>query len=112
MQRKTQRARRSLHVEVMESRTLLSGAGDHVLILSVDGLHQADITDPGLAQDLANIRQVAAGGVTYANASTTSPSDSFPGTLAYLTGAGPGTTGVYYDDTYSRTLLPPGSGNT
>src|SRR5262249_59328193 len=40
---------------------------------------------------------------------TTKPSDSFPGTLAYLTGAGPGTTGVFYDDSYSRTLFAPGS---
>jgi hypothetical protein len=29
--------------------------------------------------------------------------------LSYLTGAGPGTTGVFYDDSYSRTLLAPGS---
>ena len=112
MRRKTQKGARSVRVESMEQRVLLSGSGQHVLLLSVDGLHQADFTDPGLAQDLANIRQIAAGGVTYANASTTSPSDSFPGTLAYLTGAGPGTTGVYYDDSYSRTLLPPGTGNT
>lgn len=112
MRRKTQHAQGSFRVEVMESRKLLSSGSDHVLLLSVDGLHQADFTDPALAQDLTNIRQVAAAGVTYTNASTTSPSDSFPGTLAYLTGAGPGTTGVYYDDSYSRALLPPGTGNT
>src|SRR5262249_21670885 len=34
---------------------------------------------------------------------------SFPGTLAYLTGAHPATTGVYYDDSYDRTLFPPGT---
>lgn len=112
MRGKKHRAPHSFKFEVMESRMLLSGSGQHVLLLSVDGLHRADVADPALAQDLTNIQQVAAGGVTYANASTTSPSDSFPGTLAYLTGAGPGTTGVYYDDSYSRTLLPPGSGNT
>src|SRR5262249_55553448 len=50
-------------------------------------------------------------GVTFENASTTSPSDSFPGALAYLTGAGPGTTGVFYDDSYSRVLFAPGTTN-
>ena len=41
------------------------------------------------------------------------PSDSFPGTLAYLTGAGPATTGIYYDVGYSRSLITSGatSGN-
>src|SRR5262245_29468700 len=83
----------------------------HVLILSVDGLHQADIADPALQADLPNILGLEASGVTYTRASTASPSDSFPGTLAYLTGALPGTTGVFYDDSYSRTLFAPGTTN-
>jgi hypothetical protein len=29
--------------------------------------------------------------------------------IAQLTGGGPGTDGVYYDGTYNRTLLPPGT---
>ena len=87
------------------------GPAQHVLLLSVDGLHQADVTDPNLAPDLTNILKLQQGGVSYTNASTTSPSDSFPGTLSYLTGAGPGTTGVFYDDSYSRTLFAPGTTN-
>jgi hypothetical protein len=99
-----------LAVEALETRALLSAApASHVLILSVDGLHQADIADPALASSLTNVLHLASSGVTYTNAFTTSPSDSFPGTLSYLTGALPGTTGVFYDDSYSRTLLPPGS---
>jgi hypothetical protein len=81
----------------------------------VDGLHQADVTDPNLQPYLTNIISLQNQGVTYTKATTTKPSDSFPGTLSYLTGAGPGTTGVYYDDSYSRTLLPPtalGGGST
>jgi hypothetical protein len=97
-------------VELLENRTLLNAApAQHVLILSLDGLHQADVADPNLAPYLTNILALQPAGVTYTNASTTSPSDSFPGTLSYLTGAGPGTTGVFYDDSYSRTLFPPGS---
>ena len=47
--------------------------------------------------------------MSYSNAATTFPSDSVPGSLAYLTGAGPATTGVYFDDTYCRSFLSPGS---
>jgi phospholipase C len=98
-------------LEALEHRLVPVSAGplNHVLLLSVDGLHNADIFDPGLAPFLTNTLQLQGSGVTYTNAHTTSPSDSFPGTLSYLTGAGPGTTGVFYDDSYSRTLLPPGS---
>jgi hypothetical protein len=111
---KSNRSRRPrqvrLAVEQLEVRSLLSAApAQHVLLLSVDGLHQADVADPTLAADLSNVLKLQAGGVTYNNASTTSPSDSFPGALSYLTGAGPGTTGVFYDDSYSRTLFAPGS---
>jgi YVTN family beta-propeller protein len=106
------RRRPWLTVEVLEARDVPSAnPASHVLILSVDGLHQADVADPNLAADLTNILKLQQGGVTYTHASTTHPSDSFPGTLAYLTGAGPGTTGVFYDDSYSRTLFPPGTTN-
>jgi hypothetical protein len=101
-----------LRDERLEERALLSGTtgpDQHVLLLSVDGLHQADVADPGLAAFLSNTLQLQNGGINYTNAHTTSPSDSFPGTLSYLTGAHPGTTGVFYDDSYLRTLLPPGS---
>jgi arylsulfatase A-like enzyme len=103
-----------MQLELLEHRNLLSGF-QHELLLSVDGLHQADIADPSLQPYLPNIIGLQNTGVMYTNAYTTSPSDSFPGTLSYLTGAGPGTTGVYYDDSYSRTLLPPidlGGGST
>ena len=83
------------------------GPYQHILILSVDGLRSADIQDPELQPYLTNINSLRSTGVTYPNAFTTSPSDSFPGTLSFLTGAGPATTGVYYDDTYARNLIAP-----
>jgi hypothetical protein len=98
-----------LNVEQLEERMVMSASAQHVLLLSVDGLHAADVSDPTLAADLANIMQLQNAGVTYTNASTSKPSDSFPGALSYLTGAGPGITGVFYDDSYSRTLFAPGS---
>ena len=111
------RPRPCLLVDGLENRVLLSSApsnppAQHELLLSVDGLHSADVSDPQLAPVLTNIENLQKSGVTYTNAFTTSPSDSFPGTLSYLTGAGPGTTGVFYDDSYSRTLTAPGSNST
>ncbi len=81
----------------------------HVLILSIDGLRAADLADPNLQKDIPNILSLENSGVTFTNAYTTVPSDSFPGTLAYFTGATPKTTGVYYDDSYDRNLKAPGS---
>jgi hypothetical protein len=109
--RRCQHVGRRLHVqmEALENRYCLTAPAQHVLILSIDGLHQADLTDPQLRQFLRNIRALERIGVSYSNDRTTSPSDSFPATLSFLTGAGPATTGVYYDDTYSRTLYAPGS---
>jgi len=86
-----------------------AGPARHVIIISIDGLHQADLTDPDLQNRLQTLLATAGSGVWYQNASATTPSDSLPGTLAYLTGAGPATTGVYYDVSFSRALLPPGS---
>lgn len=83
------------------------GRYKHVLILSVDGLRSADLQDPALQPYLTNINHLRSEGVTYPGALTTSPSDSFPGTLSFLTGAGPATVGVYYDDTYARNLTTP-----
>lgn len=99
-------------LELMERRELLTvGADRHVLLLSVDGMHQADLVNRALAADLTTIRNLAHSGTDYQNASTSSPSDSFPGTLSYLTGATPGTTGVFYDASYDRSLYAPGTSN-
>jgi Type I phosphodiesterase / nucleotide pyrophosphatase len=80
----------------------------HVLMLSIDGLRESDLIDPNLKAYLPNIASLAQGGVSYSNANTINFSDSFPGELALLTGAGPKTTGVFYDDSYARGLIPAG----
>jgi hypothetical protein len=80
----------------------------HVLLLSVDGLHGAELTDSSTKQYLPNILQLGQTGVSYTNVLSSKPSDSFPGTLAVLTGASPKTTGVYYDDSYDYSLTAPG----
>lgn len=49
-------------------------------------------------------------GTTYTRALTAVPSDSFSGMVAQVTGGNPGTSGIYYDDSYNQALLPAGIG--
>ncbi len=79
----------------------------HVLLLSIDGFHQHDLDNCMQSGSCPSLAAIAGRGVTYTNARTTTPSDSFPGLLAQLTGGTPKTTGVYYDDSYDRTLFSP-----
>ncbi|MBV8615595.1 MAG: alkaline phosphatase family protein [Acetobacteraceae bacterium] len=88
-----------------------SGRYQHVLLISVDGMHAVDlqryITDPAHAGSaLASLSRHA---LTYPNALTTAPSDSFPGMIAQVTGGTPKSTGVFYDDSYDRLMFAPGS---
>ncbi|MFJ8780832.1 alkaline phosphatase family protein [Streptomyces sp. NPDC102476] len=81
----------------------------HVLLISVDGLHQSDLAWYVSRHPNSALARLVGGGVEYTHAKTTTPSDSFPGMVAQATGGGPGTTGVYYDDTYNAALLPAGT---
>jgi hypothetical protein len=81
----------------------------HVLLISVDGLHALDLSNYVVTHPDSNLALLSRHGVTYTNASTSSPSDSFPGLAALVTGGSPVTTGLWYDDTYNRALSPPQS---
>src|SRR5581483_6648524 len=81
----------------------------HVLLISVDGLHQVDVDTYIAANPGSTLASLAARGVEYTDAHTTTPSDSFPGMIALVSGATSKTSGVYYDDSYDRTLYAPGS---
>jgi hypothetical protein len=81
----------------------------HVLLISVDGLHQQDLawyvrTHPGSVL-AALIRH----GLEYSRALTPFPSDSFPGMVGQVTGGDPGVTGIYYDDTWNHAVFPAGT---
>jgi hypothetical protein len=81
----------------------------HVLLISVDGLHQSDVewyvsNHPG-----SELAKLAGSGAQYTGAQTPIPSDSFPGMTAQVTGGNPRSTGVYYDDEYSHAVLPAGT---
>ena len=78
----------------------------HVLLISVDGLHAIDLTNWVANHPASNLATLASHGVVYPNALTTAPSDSYPGMLAQVTGATPKTGGLFYDDSYDRTEYP------
>src|SRR5271157_291301 len=80
---------------------------EHVLLLSIDGLHAVDLANCVAAGTCPNLERLTEHGVTYTNASTTKPSDSFPGLLAQVTGGTSKSTGVFYDDSFDRTLFAP-----
>jgi hypothetical protein len=79
----------------------------HVLLISVDGLHALDLTNYVATHKDSTLAALSRHGVTYTNNSTSTPSDSFPGLAALVTGGSPVTTGFWYDDTYNRALSPP-----
>lgn len=81
----------------------------HVLLISLDGLHESDLTRFVKSHPGSALAGFLKSGVHYTKAYTPFPSDSFPGLTALLTGANPQTAGFYYDDTYSRTLSAPDS---
>jgi len=79
----------------------------HVLLISVDGLHALDLRNYIQIHPDSHLATLAAHGIEYTRASTVVPADSFPGLLALVTGGTPAATGVYYDNTWDRSLAPP-----
>ena len=95
----------------------------HVLLISVDGMHAVDFKNCAKGVSGVNngepfcpaMAALAKNGINYVAASTSKPSDSFPGLTAIITGGSPALTGVYYDVAYARNLDGPvtltGNGN-
>jgi Type I phosphodiesterase / nucleotide pyrophosphatase len=79
----------------------------HVLLISVDGLHEQDVAHCLAAGSCPNIAALAGTGVQYTSAATPGLSDSFPGLAAILTGGTPRSAGLFYDVSYDRTLYAP-----
>jgi hypothetical protein len=81
----------------------------HVLLLTIDGLHALDLANYVASHPDSALAKLKKGGVMYNNASTSRPSDSFPGITAIITGGSPYSTGIFYEISYDRSLSPPGS---
>ena len=77
---------------------------DHVLLISVDGLHGADLERYVGQHPHSALAAWSAHGVTYSKAMTSMPSDSFPGLLSLITGGTPRSTGVWYDAAFAHDL--------
>jgi hypothetical protein len=80
-----------------------------VLLLSIDGLHGLDLATFVRSHPNSALAQLSSSGVTYTEAFTSKPSNSFPGLLSLVTGGSPLSTGVWYEGAYARSLSPPGS---
>jgi len=87
----------------------------HVLLLSIDGMHAVDFYNcahgisgaNGGDPYCPNMAALSRTGITYVGASSSKPSDSFPGIAALVTGGTPKSTGLYYDVAYDRSLDGP-----
>jgi hypothetical protein len=97
-----------------QSKAKAAGQYQHVLLISVDGMHSVDFINcvkgvytSGNQSYCPNLITLASTGVSYAQAFTPRPSDSFPGLTAQITGGTPRSAGMFYDVNYDRALSPP-----
>jgi Type I phosphodiesterase / nucleotide pyrophosphatase len=74
----------------------------HVLLISVDGMHQSDLDWYVANHPNSALARLAARGAVYSKNQTSDPSDSDPGGTALMTGGDPRATGVYYDVEYNH----------
>src|SRR5258706_7935587 len=91
------------------------GGVQHVLLISIDGMHALDFIN--CAQGISgvnggqpycpNLAELAETGVNYLDAATSKPSDSFPGLMALVSGGSPRTVGAFSDVAHDRPLPPP-----
>jgi hypothetical protein len=87
----------------------------HVLLISIDGFHGVDFLNcskgiPGFnggAGYCPSLLALSQHGVNYTDATTSKPSDSFPGLTAIVSGGSPRSWGAFYDVAYDRALDPP-----
>ncbi|MGA2102756.1 MAG: alkaline phosphatase family protein [Candidatus Sulfotelmatobacter sp.] len=98
-----------------DTSTVGSGKIKHVVLLSIDGMHEVDFYN--CAHGIAgangghpycpNLAALSNTGISYVNTSSSKPSDSFPGIAALVSGGTPKSTGLYYDVAFDRLLNAP-----
>ncbi len=91
---------------VKTTRPAITSTYQHVLLISVDGMHAVDLANYIQNHPTSNFAKLASQGIVYPNTYTTAPSDSYPGMLAQVTGGTPKTAGLFYDDSYDRKEYP------
>src|SRR5437867_10213609 len=80
-----------------------------VLLLSIDGFHAVDLATYIKLRPGSALARLSSHGVTYTNAYSSFPSNSWPGLTALITGGTSVSTGVLFENNYDRSLSPPGS---
>ena len=81
----------------------------HVLLLSIDGMHALDLANLVKDRPDSALAKLSLHALTYSNASTPFPSNSWPGLLSMVSGGSPNVTGVIFENSYDRSLSPPAS---
>jgi hypothetical protein len=84
----------------------------HVLLISVDGMHAVDFLNcsKGLAgvnggqPYCPNLAELGETGVNYLDTSTSKPSDSFPGLTTIVSDGSARTEGIFYDVAYGLSI--------
>ena len=100
---------------IAQNTGFLQGPIKRVLLISIDGMHAVDFLNCANGVSTVNngapycpaLAALGKTGINYVAASTSKPSDSFPGLTAIVTGGSPALTGVYYDVAYSRNYDAP-----
>src|SRR5262249_48619531 len=82
---------------------------DHVLLLSVDGLHQSAREWLVGHHPPSGFAKPTHRGADFPPAEPPFPSDSFPGRVGQVTGGTPRSTGISYDDTWNHAMFPAGT---
>jgi hypothetical protein len=83
-----------------------------VLVISLDGFHALDLANYVQVRPQSTLAQLSQHGITYTQARTAMPSNSWPGLLAIVTGGSPVSTGVMFENSYDHALSAPGSSCT
>lgn len=86
-----------------------SGPYKQALFLSFDGMHQFDLVDYIAKYPNSTWASIMKNAVVYSNARSSSPSDSLPATAALFSGATPRNSGIWWEQSYDRSLYPGGS---
>ena len=92
--------------------TAIAATIKHVLLISVDGMHQSDLDWYVANHPNSTLAKLIHSGSEYTNAATSNPSDSDPGGTALMTGGNPKSTGVFYDVEYSHKVDEAGAACT
>jgi predicted AlkP superfamily pyrophosphatase or phosphodiesterase len=85
------------------------GTVRRVLLISIDGFHAVDLANYIKMRPNSALARLGKNGITYTNASTSFPSNSWPGLTALITGGSSVSTGIIFENNYDRSLSPPGS---